>query len=116
MYSYGETPIKYLIRILVRVLQTYHGPFRPEVRIFDNRSRIGIYISDLIFYTNMSENFDEQYLIWTIIGVAILTFLYSIFINQRFFAWFDIVFPLIGLYLFWRFVRAVERIAASMER
>ncbi|MGA9400180.1 hypothetical protein, partial [Haladaptatus sp.] len=70
VYSYGETPIKYLIRILVRVLQTYHGPFRPEVRIFDNRSRIGIYISGLIFYTNMSENFDEQYLIWTIIGVA----------------------------------------------
>ncbi|KZN22969.1 hypothetical protein A4G99_17250 [Haladaptatus sp. R4] len=64
----------------------------------------------------MSENIDEQYLIWTIIGVAILTFLYSIFINQRFFAWFGIVFPLIGLYLFWRLVRAVERIAASMER
>ncbi len=64
----------------------------------------------------MSTDFDESYIIWGIIAIAVLTLLYSVLLLGRFLAWFGVVLPLIGLYLLWRFVRAVERIAASMER
>ncbi len=65
---------------------------------------------------SMSFDIDDSYIVWGIIAVAILTFLYSLLLLQQVLAWFSVFFPLVGLYLFWRFVRAVERIAASMER
>jgi hypothetical protein len=64
----------------------------------------------------MSSESEESYVIWAIIIVAVLTLLYSILLAGRVLSWFSIAFPLLGLYLFWRFVRAVERIADSMER
>ena len=47
--------------------------------------------------------------------VAILTLLYSVLIAQQLLAWFGIVIPLLLVYLFWRFVRAHERIADALE-
>lgn len=64
----------------------------------------------------MSSTFEESYVVWGIIAVAAFTLLYSIFLRGQFLSWFGIVIPLLGVYLFWRFVRAVERIAAAMER
>ncbi|WP_231182678.1 hypothetical protein [Haladaptatus sp. DYF46] len=64
----------------------------------------------------MSSEFKESYVIWGIVTVAVLTLLYSVLLAGRFLSWFGIALPLLGLYLFWRFVRAVERIADEMER
>lgn len=49
-----------------------------------------------------------------VIAVGI-TFLYSVFVMAAPLAWVSAVFPLLGLYLLWRFVRAHERIASAME-
>ena len=64
----------------------------------------------------MASEFKESYVIWGIVTVAVLTLLYSVLLAGRFLSWFGIALPLLALYLFWRFVRAVERIADEMER
>ncbi|WP_423744441.1 hypothetical protein V5735_16125 (plasmid) [Haladaptatus sp. SPP-AMP-3] len=64
----------------------------------------------------MPSDSTESVVVWGIVIVGVLTFLYSILLASKPLAWFGIVFPLLGLYLFWRFVRAVERIADSMAR
>lgn len=52
-------------------------------------------------------------------GLAVLTLLYSILVLQNLFAlvsvWTSIVVTVALMYLGWRFVRAVERIAAALE-
>lgn len=47
--------------------------------------------------------------------VALLTFLYSFLVVKRPLAWVGSVAMLFTLYLGWRFVRAVERIADALE-
>lgn len=47
--------------------------------------------------------------------VVLATFLYSVFIMAAPLAWIGAVGPLVFLYLLWRFVRAHERIADSLE-
>ena len=50
------------------------------------------------------------------IGVLSLgLILYSVLILQRLLAGVGVVIPLVVLYLLWRFVRAVERIADAVE-
>jgi uncharacterized membrane protein SirB2 len=47
--------------------------------------------------------------------VALVTFVYSVFIARAMLQWVGIVLPLVFLYLAWRFVRAHERIADAVE-
>ena len=47
--------------------------------------------------------------------VALLTLAYAVFFLGRPLAWVGILLPLVALYLFWRLVRAHERIAAALE-
>lgn len=49
-------------------------------------------------------------------GVVVLALLYSVFIAGRIGLWFGIVAVGGGAYVVWRFLRAVERIAAALER
>ena len=61
-----------------------------------------------------AETYDEQFLV--VIGVLSLgLILYSVLILQRLLAGIGVVIPLVVLYLLWRFVRAVERIADAVE-
>ena len=61
-----------------------------------------------------AETRDEQVLV--AIGVLSLgLILYSVLILQRLLAGVGVVIPLVVLYLLWRFVRAVERIADAVE-
>lgn len=62
-----------------------------------------------------SENHTERRIIYALIAVGLLTFLYSVLIAGRPLFWFSIGFPLVLVYLFWRLVRAVERIADAQE-
>lgn len=48
-------------------------------------------------------------------GLGILVLLYSLLIAQRFLFGVSLVAWLFVVYLLWRFVRAVERIAAALE-
>ena len=62
----------------------------------------------------LAETRDEQVLV--AIGVLSLgLILYSVLIVQRILAGVGVVIPLVVLYLLWRFVRAVERIADAVE-
>ena len=62
----------------------------------------------------VAETRDEQFLV--VIGVLSLVWiLYSVLIVQRLLAGVGVVIPLVVLYLVWRFVRAVERIADAVE-
>ena len=62
----------------------------------------------------VAETRDEQFLV--VIGVLSLAWiLYSVLIVQRLLAGVGVVIPLVVLYLVWRFVRAVERIADAVE-
>ncbi len=58
---------------------------------------------------------NERYVVLAIVAVAVVTLLYSLLVAQQILAWFGIVIPLVVLYLLWRFVRAHERIAATLE-
>jgi type II secretory pathway component PulM len=57
----------------------------------------------------------ERSVVVGIVAVALITLVYSVLIAQQILAWFGIAIPLVVLYLFWRFVRAHERIAAALE-
>lgn len=57
----------------------------------------------------------ERNVLLAIVAVAAITLVYSLLIAQQVLAWFGIAIPLVLLYLFWRFVRAHERIAAALE-
>ena len=57
----------------------------------------------------------ERDVLVAIAVVALLTLAYSLLIAQQVLAWFGIAIPLVLLYLFWRFVRAHERIADALE-
>jgi type II secretory pathway component PulM len=57
----------------------------------------------------------ERSVVVGIVAVALITLVYSVLIAQQILAWFGIAIPLVLLYLFWRFVRAHERIAAALE-
>ncbi|MFW6003807.1 MAG: glycerol ABC transporter substrate-binding protein [Halanaeroarchaeum sp.] len=50
-----------------------------------------------------------------VVGIVIAAFLYSVLVMRAPLQIVSIVFPLVGIYLLWRFVRAHERIAAAME-
>jgi type II secretory pathway component PulM len=63
----------------------------------------------------VSETRNRQVL--AVIGVlSLFWILYSVLIVQRILAGVGIVLPLVVLYLLWRFVRAVERIAEALEQ
>lgn len=47
--------------------------------------------------------------------VALLTFLYSVLVVNRPLAWVGLVALLLVVYVGWRFVRAIERIADALE-
>ena len=51
-------------------------------------------------------------LLVTLLGV---TLVYSLFVAGTLLLWLSLVLPFLFLYLFWRFVRAVERIADTYE-
>ena len=57
----------------------------------------------------------ERSVVVGIVAVALITLVYSVLIAQQILAWFGIAIPLVVLYLFWRLVRAHERIAAALE-
>lgn len=57
----------------------------------------------------------DRYAIIAIVLLAVLTLVYSVLIAGRPLLWFSAVIPLVLLYLAWRFVRAVERIAKALE-
>ncbi len=57
----------------------------------------------------------ERNVLLAIVAVAAITLVYSVLVAQQVLAWFAIAIPLVLLYLFWRFVRAHERIAAALE-
>jgi len=57
----------------------------------------------------------ERNVLLGIVAVAAVTLVYSVLVAQQVLAWFGIAIPLVLLYLFWRFVRAHERIAAALE-
>ncbi|PSP49730.1 hypothetical protein BRC75_02845 [Halobacteriales archaeon QH_7_69_31] len=62
----------------------------------------------------VAETRDDKVLV--AIGVLSLAWiLYSVLIIQRLLAGVGVVIPLVVLYLLWRFVRAVERIADAVE-
>ena len=51
----------------------------------------------------------------SIVLLAVLVLVYGVFVAQAVLAAVGIAIPLVALYLFWRFVRAHERIADAME-
>ncbi|MEF8867739.1 MAG: hypothetical protein V5A85_04415 [Haloarculaceae archaeon] len=57
----------------------------------------------------------ERNVLLAIAVVAVVTFLYSVVVVQQILAWFAIGIPLVLLYLFWRLVRAHERVADALE-
>lgn len=57
----------------------------------------------------------ERNVLLAIVGVAAIALVYSVLVAQQILAWFAIAIPLVLLYLFWRFVRAHERVAAALE-
>lgn len=57
----------------------------------------------------------ERNVLLAIVAVAAVTLVYSVLVAQQILAWFAIAIPLVLLYLFWRFVRAHERVAAALE-
>lgn len=61
----------------------------------------------------------EAYALVAVVLVTGLTFLYTVLLGQplRFWlvGWLSVVTTLLFLYLVWRLVRAVERIASAME-
>ena len=61
-----------------------------------------------------AETRDEQVLV-TIGVLSLALILYSVLILQRLLAGVGVVILLVVLYLLWRFVRAVERIADAVE-
>jgi Flp pilus assembly protein TadB len=58
----------------------------------------------------------ERTLFRVAVAVAVLLLVYSVVVAQQLLLWVGIVTPLVLLYLFWRFVRAHERVAAAQER
>lgn len=50
-----------------------------------------------------------------LVAVGAASLAYSLLIAQQILAWFFFAGALAALYLFWRLVRALERIAAAME-
>ena len=57
----------------------------------------------------------DRYVIVGIAFLSVLTLLYTVLIAGRPLLWLSTVIPLVLLYLAWRFVRAVERIAKALE-
>jgi Flp pilus assembly protein TadB len=62
-----------------------------------------------------SDGPSERNVLLAIAVVAVVTFLYSVVVAQQILAWFAIGIPLVLLYLFWRLVRAHERVADALE-
>jgi threonine/homoserine/homoserine lactone efflux protein len=62
-----------------------------------------------------SESPRERTVVLAVVAVAAVTLLYSVLVAQQVLAWFGIALPLVLLYLFWRFVRAHERVADALE-
>lgn len=58
----------------------------------------------------------EQRLVAGLAIVGLLTLLYSVLIARQLVAWFGIAVLLALVYLAWRFLRAVERIADALEQ
>ena len=57
----------------------------------------------------------DRYVLVGIAVVTLLAVLYGAFLSQDLFAWAGVAVPLVTLYLFWRLVRAHERIASALE-
>ncbi|PSQ10051.1 hypothetical protein BRC93_11060 [Halobacteriales archaeon QS_5_70_15] len=62
-----------------------------------------------------SESPRKRTVVLAVVAVAAVTLLYSGLVAQQVLAWFGIALPLVLLYLFWRFVRAHERVADALE-
>ena len=50
-----------------------------------------------------------------IVVLALLVLVYGVVVSQDALTWVGIAVPFVALYLFWRFVRAHERIADALE-
>lgn len=53
--------------------------------------------------------------LFLLVVVVAATFLYSVFVATAPLAWVGLVAPIVFLYLMWRLVRGVERIAVTLE-
>jgi len=62
-----------------------------------------------------SDGPSERNVLLAVAAVAVVTLLYSVVVAQQILAWFAIALPLVLLYLFWRLVRAHERVADALE-
>ena len=62
-----------------------------------------------------SDGPSERNVLLAIAVVGVVTFMYSVVVVQQILAWFAIAIPLVLLYLFWRLVRATERVADALE-
>ena len=50
-----------------------------------------------------------------VVVVAVVALLYSVLLTGGLATWVGVAFPLVALYLFWRLVRAHERVADALE-
>lgn len=57
----------------------------------------------------------DRYVLVGIAAVTLLALLYGVLIAHAPLAWVGVALPLVALYLFWRLVRAHERIADALE-
>ncbi|HKJ58561.1 MAG TPA: hypothetical protein VKA37_04980 [Halobacteriales archaeon] len=57
----------------------------------------------------------ERYVLIGVVVVAVAALLYGVLVLGNPLAWLGAALPLVALYLFWRLVRAHERIAAALE-
>jgi len=57
----------------------------------------------------------DRYVLVGIAIVTVLAVLYGVFLTSNLFALAGVAVPLVALYLFWRLVRAHERIASALE-
>ena len=64
-----------------------------------------------------TDGLDERnrYVLIGIVVVAVTALAYGVLVLGNPLAWLGAVLPLVALYLFWRLVRAHERIAAALE-
>lgn len=62
-----------------------------------------------------AEDRRDRYVVVAIALLALLALLYGVFVAQAALVWTGVAIPLVALYLFWRLVRAHERIADALE-
>ena len=73
------------------------------------------YVNTGLENMNVNDWYDEYVIFISIILFFLVTLGYSLLFAGSLLVWVALVPPLILIYFAWRFVRAVERIAASLE-